>query len=61
LKSLGEKEIQLYKENARDYLSSDMYRPFCKESFAEIFVRAVEEDTGVSIRGHLEGYSLLLP
>jgi hypothetical protein len=49
LKSLGDKEIETYRQNARDYLSSDMYKPFLKESFASIFVKAVEEDVGVSL------------
>lgn len=49
LKSLSEKDIQTYKENARDYLASEKFKPFRKESFAEIFVRAVEQDVGVHL------------
>ncbi len=50
LKSLGEKDIRRYKENARDYLASAKFRPFTKESFAAKFTSAVEEDLGVSFR-----------
>lgn len=49
LKSLTEKDIQTYKGNARDYISSDKYKPFLKDAFVDIFVRAVEEDTGVNL------------
>jgi hypothetical protein len=51
LKSLSEKDIQTYRENARDFVASDMYKPFLKEAFANHFVSAVEEDTGVNLRG----------
>jgi alpha(1,3/1,4) fucosyltransferase len=50
LKSLGPNEIQAYKENARDYISSASFKPFTKESFAQYFTRAVEEDLGVDLR-----------
>ncbi len=49
LKSLGEKDIQAYKENARAYLRSPRFRPFTKEAFAELFARVVEEDTGTRL------------
>ena len=49
LKSLSGKEIQSYKENAREYFSSEMFKPFRKESFAALFTQAVEEDVGVRI------------
>lgn len=49
LKSLSAGDIQRYKENARDYLSSERFKPFRKEAFAEIFLRAVEEDLGVIV------------
>jgi hypothetical protein len=49
LKSLTEKDIQRYKENARDFLVSEKFKPFNKESFAKIFTRAAEEDLGVAL------------
>ena len=49
LKSLTEKDIQRYKENARDFLSSEKFKPFSKESFARIFTKAAEEDLGVRL------------
>ncbi|HYM24404.1 MAG TPA: glycosyltransferase family 10 [Vicinamibacterales bacterium] len=53
LHALGPAEIRRYKENARDYLASARFAPFRKESFAQIFTRAVEEDAGVSLRHEL--------
>jgi len=38
LKSLTKSEIESYRENARKYLSSEQYKPFTKEYFAEMFV-----------------------
>lgn len=49
LRSLGKKEITQYKENARNYLASDKFRSFNKESFIEIFKKIVEEDTGIRL------------
>lgn len=49
LKSLSPKDIQTYKENARDYLGSELFKPFRKESFARMFTTAVEEDTGLQL------------
>ena len=51
LKAMGPAEMERYRENARDYLSSAMFQPFRKEAFVDIFVRAVEEDTGLRLRG----------
>lgn len=42
LKSLTKSEIESYRENARKYLSSEQYKPFTKEKFAEIFVDAIK-------------------
>jgi len=55
LKSLPEKEIQQFRENARDYLSSARYRPFTKEAFGEMFLRIVREDAGLAPDEKLEG------
>jgi hypothetical protein len=45
LKSLKEDEIQQYRENSRDYLLSEQFRPFTKQYFTELLARIVEEDT----------------
>jgi hypothetical protein len=50
LKSRTPKDVQRYREAARAYLTSDQYKPFRKESFVDIFVRAVEEDVGIPLR-----------
>ncbi len=49
LKSLSKKDIQEYKDNAREYLKSPQFRPFTKEAFVELFARIIEEDTGVQL------------
>lgn len=49
LKSLSEREIQSYRENAREFLTSSRYRPFTKESFADHFIKAIQEDSGVPV------------
>jgi alpha(1,3/1,4) fucosyltransferase len=49
LKSLSEKDIQTYRENARDFLASEEFKPFSKESFARIFTNAIEEDLGLHL------------
>lgn len=50
LKSLTDKDVLTYKENARDYLNSPQFRPFTKDAFVELFARIVEEDARVSAR-----------
>lgn len=49
LKSLGPKDVQAYKENARDFLGSARFKLFTKEHFATLFTRAVEEDCGIDL------------
>jgi hypothetical protein len=49
LKSLSNREIQGYKENARAFLASPRFQQHTKEAFAEHFFRIVEEDAGISI------------
>jgi len=44
LRSLSPTEIDRYRQNARDFMASDAYRPFSKQAFAEILVSSVEED-----------------
>ena len=48
LRSLGPSEIEAYREAAREFMASAAYRPFTKQAFAEILVRAVEEDLSVA-------------
>jgi len=47
LHSLSEKDIQRYKGNARDFLSSAKFKPFSKQSFAKIFTDALQQDVGL--------------
>ena len=49
LRSLGEREIRAYRENAREFMSSSQYYPFTKEAFAQLFVSAVEEQLGITL------------
>jgi hypothetical protein len=49
LRSLEQKDIDAYREHARDYLKSETFRLFSKESFAEHFLQAVEKDTGIRL------------
>lgn len=39
LHSLTEKDIDKYRENAKDYLNSEKYKPFTKEYFAELILQ----------------------
>ena len=50
LKSLTERDVAAYKENAREFLKSPQFQPFTKQAFAELFGRVIEEDTGVKLR-----------
>ena len=47
LRALGPREIEAYREAARDYLRSDAYRPFTKEAFADLLAGIVRRDAGV--------------
>jgi hypothetical protein len=49
LKSLSEKDIATYRENARDFLASEKFDPFRKQTFTELFKRIIEEDVGISL------------
>lgn len=51
LRSVSDREVRRYKENARDYLASELYRPFTKEAFAGLFLRSIEEDVGIRLLG----------
>jgi alpha(1,3/1,4) fucosyltransferase len=49
LKSLNEKDINAYRENAREFISSERFDPFRKQAFTEIFKTIVEEDCGIKL------------
>jgi hypothetical protein len=49
LYSLSANQIEAYRVAARDFLRSEQFRPFSKQTFAELIGRIVEEDTGVSL------------
>jgi hypothetical protein len=40
---------------ASAYLASEQFKPFKPESFAQLFTRAVAEDSGVELRHVLTG------
>jgi alpha(1,3/1,4) fucosyltransferase len=46
LKSLNEGQIQAFRDNAREFLSSERFRPFSKQSFTDHFRLIVNEDSG---------------
>jgi hypothetical protein len=48
LRSLGPQEIERYRQNAREFMSSEHYRPFSKQAFADLFVKAVAEDLNLA-------------
>lgn len=52
LRNLSGESIRSYRENARDFICSERFRPFSKEAFVELLVRAVEEDLGVRVAAH---------
>ncbi|MHC1589221.1 MAG: glycosyltransferase family 10 domain-containing protein [Methermicoccaceae archaeon] len=41
LKSLTRSEIESYRENAREYLHSERFKPYTREHFAKMFVDAI--------------------
>ena len=45
LKSLRKEQIQEYKEQGRRFLESEQYKPFTKEHFADVFVKACLRNT----------------
>lgn len=49
LRSLSDDQIDEYRVAARDFLGSERFRPFSKQTFAEQVGRLVEEDAGVSL------------
>jgi hypothetical protein len=51
LKSLSDRDIERYRNAARDFLKSPRFRPFTKPAFAEIFSRIIEEDAAPTLSG----------
>jgi hypothetical protein len=49
LQSLGDVEIQAYREAGREFLDSERFAPFSKQAFADLLVRIVAEDAGVVV------------
>jgi hypothetical protein len=49
LKSLGEREVRAYRENARDYVASPRFDPFRKQAFVDLIARIVAEDAGIAL------------
>ena len=49
LLSFGPDELDALREAGRAYLGSEMFRPFTKDAFADLFVRLVAEDAGVQV------------
>jgi hypothetical protein len=49
LLTLTDDQIEAYRLAARDFLRSERFRPFSKQTFAELVGRLVEEDTGVPL------------
>jgi len=49
LKSLTDRDIAAFKESARSFLRSPRFRPFTKQAFAELILRIIEEDSGVTL------------
>lgn len=49
LKSLTEKEIHDYKDNARAFLQSPRFYPFSKAAFANLLADVIAEDTGIRV------------
>lgn len=49
LRSLSEREIQAYRENARAFLRSPQFRAFSKDAFVELFRRMMTDDTGMTV------------
>jgi hypothetical protein len=49
LKSLNKKDVEKYKQNARNYLKSAHFRQFSKDAFVDLFRKIVEEDAHLSL------------
>jgi hypothetical protein len=47
LRSLSERDVREYKENARAFINSPAFKPFSKHTFAQMIAGIVEEDASV--------------
>jgi alpha(1,3/1,4) fucosyltransferase len=47
LRALDRQAVRRYRDAGRSFLESQMFEPFSKEHFAEIFGDLLEQDTGV--------------
>jgi len=45
LRSLSETEIEQYRMNGREFMASELYRPFSRQAFVDLICGLVEEDT----------------
>lgn len=55
LLSLTDDEVDGYRVAARDFLRSERFRPFSKQTFAERIGGLIEEDAGVALGGQFSG------
>jgi hypothetical protein len=49
LLALGPGELDAMRDAGRAYLGSEMFRPFSKDAFADLFVELVAEDAGIPV------------
>lgn len=49
LKALTDRDIVAFKESARAFLRSSSFQPFTKQAFAELILRIIEQDSGVTL------------
>jgi len=49
LRALTQDEVRAYREAGREFLTSERFRPFSKQAFADVFVRMLAEDAGVEV------------
>ena len=49
LLALGPGELKAMRDAGRAYLGSEMFRPFSKDAFADLFVELVAEDAGIPV------------
>jgi hypothetical protein len=49
LRSVDDRQLQEYREAGRAFFASELFRPFSKSAFADVFARIIDEDAGVSV------------
>lgn len=50
LKSLTQDDIQQYRENAKNFLSSPVFEPYSKKTFVDTIVSVIEKDADIALR-----------